>query len=125
MPPGPLGYVAGGGGAAMTSTRWPPGISANARGSPHSSRDSSTSKPPSRSLVSVASKPSGATTAGWPSGGLLASGVWMKWIWPAPRSSHVTYSAISSGAGTRSNERLEEANRALDVLGPYLERDVV
>ena len=32
---------------------------------------------------------------------LVASGVWMKWIWVASRSSQVTYSAISSGAGTR------------------------
>lgn len=56
-------FVDSGAAAAISSTRPPPGMSANARGSPHSSPASSTSKPASRTRPTVASK-SAATIAG-------------------------------------------------------------
>src|ERR671910_1469859 len=94
-------YPAGGGGAAINSIRPPPGMSANARDSSHSSRVSSTSNPVSRSRATAASK-SEATTPACPSGGAVASGVWIRWICVPSRSSQVRKGAIGSGAGTRA-----------------------
>ena len=117
------------GGGARPSARlvWPLGASrANgARALPTARRRSSTLEAGiSQASTVVAELP--ATTAGWPSSGVVGSGVWIRWTWVPSASSQVTKGAIASGAAIRVKPSSgEELDRRLDVVGRDLERDVV
>lgn len=90
----------GEGGAAVSSTRWPPGAIAWARGAPQCSLPGRVSKPCSCSRSKAASK-SGTTSAMCPRSATVGCSSCMRWICVPSRSSQVNPFASVAGGSTR------------------------
>jgi lysophospholipase L1-like esterase len=97
------GQAVRGGGAFISSMRWPPGATARALGSPQCSRRRSTSKPCSWRRARAASI-CGQTRATWARRGTVGESSCMRWIWVPAHSSQVK--PPSNGSGTWTKPRM-------------------